>query len=128
MGQNQEKDRVFLGKPVIGIPDEWENPVIGFCTDYEKDVPVIFNYITNHEEVVEYKVFDFNEQRFQLVLKIDPFELASFVYAEDCGEEIYRRQKKVFILKPEQVLEALRKNGFWERLKQYRMARLTQKR
>lgn len=116
-----DKDISFFDdKPVIAIPDEWNNPIIGFVNAIEGDRLRIHDYIRDMEIIVGYRTFIFTEQRFQLILKLDPFELCSILYPEQCMEESFTMDKNVFLLKPTEINNLLRDRGFWQDLKEYR--------
>lgn len=119
----EDKDiEFFIDKPVIVITNEWRNPIIGFVNDIdkEKNSLVVYDYISDKEVTVNSRTFIFTEQRYQLVIKLDPFELCSILYPEECFETDFRKDKREFLLNPEEINSRLRQNCFWKDLLEYR--------
>lgn len=113
----------FDDKPVIVIPNEWRNPIIGFVNKISEKTLIVYDYIEDKEVEAYWRTFIFTEQRYQLVLKLDPFELCSILYPEDCLETDFRKEKKQYLLKPEDINKRLRENYFWRDLLDYREER-----
>lgn len=116
--------QVLINKPVISVPDEWSDIIIGICTDYKDGLFVIRDFISGEELEVNYKTYVFTEQRFQCVLKVDRFDLCSLIYPEQCVEEEFKRDKNIYLLKPHEVNTKLRTNGFWEVLLEYKQSKI----
>lgn len=112
----------MLGKPVICVSNEWENPVIGFAqeiiyiTKENQPMLVIKDYLTMEENMSFGKVFSYTEQRFKALFKLDPFERCSLIYTNFYSEEEFVKNKIGVSNSLEEVVETLTKNGFYERL------------
>lgn len=109
----------FYDKPVIMIPNEWRNPVIGFVNEVRDGNLVIHDYVTDSEFVGCYRTFIFTAQRYQLVLKLDPFEICSLIYPEECLEDAFIKEKNTYLLSSEDINARLRDNEFWRDLREY---------
>lgn len=85
--QNDTRDKIemdilhsMLGKPVIGIGNEWENPLIGTMVDIDyitkahRPVPVIHNVLTGETHITLCKITPFTMQRFTALMKLTPYE------------------------------------------------------
>lgn len=72
--------KMMIGKPVIGISNEWENPVIGtvigieFITQAQQPIPIVRCAITGKEFITFSKVMPFTMQRFEALMKLNPYE------------------------------------------------------
>lgn len=113
----------MLGKPVICVSNEWENPVIGFAqeiiyiTKSEQPMLVIKDYLTMTENMSFGKVFSYTEQRFIALFKLDPFERCSLIYTNFYNEEEFSKNKIGQTNTLEEVQSILTKNGFYEKMK-----------
>ena len=107
----------LVGKPVICISNEWENPVVGvaqkvdFITKGDCPVLVVKDYFSNEEKMIMGKSFLYTEQRFNAVFKLSPFELCSLIYGYI--DDFDKEKKSALATKDEYVAE-LKKNGFFE--------------
>lgn len=118
--KNKEESYSLENKPVISIPDTWIDPIIGLCTEQSKDgVFTIRDFVSNNEVKVKYKTYFFTTQRLQFVLKSNRFDLCSVLYPENALEEIYQKEKTIYLLKIPEITNRLRNNGFWDILIQY---------
>ncbi len=90
---------MMVGKPIIGISNEWADPIIGFavCVDYvtesKNPVLIVKNYLTGKEVMLMGSVYYYSEQRFNALAKLDPFEICSIVYHNSCGEHDFEKNK-----------------------------------
>lgn len=72
--------RSLMGKAVIGISNEWENPLIGtmvdvdFITKAMRPVPVVHNVLTGETHITFAKIMPFTMQRFVAIMKLTPYE------------------------------------------------------
>lgn len=70
----------LLNKPVIGISNEWENPLVGtvvdidFITQARCPVPIVRDALTGEDHIALCKIMPFTIQRFQAVMKLTPYE------------------------------------------------------
>ena len=116
----------FINRAVISIPDEWINPYIGLCTDVKNDDEFhIRDFVSGAEVVSKYKTFLFTEQRFQTVIKTDRFDLCSLLYPEQFKDTEFKKKKEIYLLKPHEINNRLRSNGFWEILLEIKEANNT---
>ena len=105
----------FINRPVISVPNEWVDPIIGLCTDVKNDNEFyIRDFVSGTEVVSKHKTFLFTEQRFQTVIKTDRFDLCSLLYPDEFGDKEFKKKKEVFPLKPHEINNKLRANGFWD--------------
>lgn len=71
---------LLLGHPVIAIPNEWCNPVIGFVTKIQSvsiinnPVPVIHDYVENREVLSMAIVRFYSDQLFDVMVRLTPLE------------------------------------------------------
>ncbi len=111
----------FVNKPVICLSNEWKNPIIGygtridFITQAMNPVLCVHNYLDGQEYVVLGSVFHFNEQRFNALFKLNPFELCSFIYGRYMADEFDKAISEERNGK-EEIQELLETNGFYKRL------------
>lgn len=111
--------RCLMNKPIIGISNEWENPLIGtvidieFITKAKNPVPVIRCAVTGKDFVSLCKVMPFTMQRFEAVMKLTPYERWCLI--DDQNEFEYRvgdprKLPKLYSL--EEYINVLRRKGF----------------
>lgn len=113
----------FIGKPVICISNEWENPVIGFGTQIQlitkaqNPVLVVHDYVTGQDLIVMGKVFVYTSQRFNTLMKLTPFELMSFVYSnyeDDIHKDVKSERETKTV-----IIGKLIASGFFIKLGEY---------
>ena len=114
----------FINRAVISIPNEWVDPIIGLCTDVKNNNEFyIRDFVSGTEVISKHKTFLFTEQRFQAVIKMDRFDLCSLLYPEEFVDTEFKKKKEVFLLKPHEINNKLRANGFWDILLEIKEAR-----
>lgn len=113
---------MMIGKPVIYIPNEWCNPIIGFgkCIDFitkaKTPVLIVEDYITGEDKLILSVPFYFSEQRFNAFAKLDPFELCSIVFKNSAWMEPFEKEKSGTFDGYDVLLEKLKKTDFFERI------------
>ena len=113
--------KTFVGKPVIGISNEWDTPIIGFgsrvdfVSQAKNPVLCVLNYLDGQEYLNLGYVYHFTQQRFDALFKIDPFELCSFIYGRYCEGE-FNKEKRDEVKGKEEVKQLLEAHGFYDRL------------
>lgn len=70
----------LIGKPVIGYGNEWDDPLIGIVTRMElislskEPMAVVKDIINNNEVLAFCNIMPFTRQRFNAIMKLDPYE------------------------------------------------------
>lgn len=110
--------QLLIGKPVIFIPNEWEEMVVGIVEeiDTSKYSPIVtvFDYISNEHRTFIGFPFAYNTQRLHAFLKLDPYERFSIVYGRNFPD-VQRKPKLKEHISHE--LTMLRKHGFFKKLR-----------
>lgn len=113
---------LMIGKPVISISNEWNNPTIGFgkriefITRAKIPVLIIEDYVSGNDMMVLSVPFYFSEQRFNAFAKLDPFELCSIVFKNSAWMEPFEKEKSGTFDGYDVLLEKLKKTDFFERI------------
>lgn len=124
---NNQPPNILVNKPVISIPDNWSDIIIGVCTQCTDDgFYIIRDFVSGTDVEVNYLTYIFTEQRFQMALKNDRFDLCSFLYPDEFMDSEFRKEKEMYLLKPHEINNRLKANGFWEILMEYRQKSQTQ--
>lgn len=77
--------KLMIGKPVICVGNEWEDLVIGIVTDIDfitqakNPIPIVKDILTGKEFITFAKVMPFTMQRFNALVKLDPYERWSVI-------------------------------------------------
>lgn len=116
----------FVGKPVISFSNEWENPIIGFCTEItfitkaQNPVLMVKDYLTGETLMVLGKTFIYTEERFNAVMKLSPWELLGIAFSYPWAEASNATRKKIGVTDtPVVVREKLEESGFYKDLRNY---------
>lgn len=110
----------MIGKKVICISNEWENPIIGIVkevitiTKANNPVAIVIDYLTMKEIMVLGKIYPYTEQRFEAILKLSPFELCSLIYSNFYYNEEFKKDKIGCINTKEEIKKILDNNKFNE--------------
>lgn len=113
---------LLVGKPVIAISNEWDNPVVGFAKEItlvskaNNPYLVIHDYLTDQEVIPLGKVFFYTEQRFEAVMKLDPFELCCLLYTNTFSDRTYVKEIRQQRDTREVIIQKLTESGFYERV------------
>lgn len=108
----------LVGKPVIVISNEWDNPIVGiasrieFITLGKCPILIVKNYIDGIEYMTFGKVFAFSSQKLRAVFKLSPFELCSLIYYQYAHVE-FNKDIRHELIDYETVLSKLTANGFF---------------
>lgn len=113
----------MVGKPIISVCNEWDDPVVGFATEiqYIGDSPLLVgkDYVTGKEVLMFSKTFGYTEQRFAAFMKLDPFERACLIY--DCDAITpFDKYKRETVHTEAEIVAMLTANGFYEELAKFR--------
>lgn len=116
---------MLVGKPVISISNEWDNPIIGFVKNIEfiskaqNPVFIIHDYVNNEEVMVLGITYGYTEQRFNALMKLDPFETCSLIFQNYCSSSLkpFEKVKSGVRDTKENIIQKLQKNGFYTKLK-----------
>lgn len=114
----------YIGKPVIAVPNEWDNPIIGvakeivFITKEQTPMLVIEDYITGKEYMPFGVVMGFTEQRFKALAKLEPFEICSIIYRNSCGLGTFDKNKSGTFSGYDALHEKLLKTDFYKIVEQ----------
>ena len=112
-----------IGTPLIRVPNEWDNPVVGFGRRIEmignSPILVIHDYISNTETIGGGVCFDFSEQKLDILLRLDPFEAWAFLAHNSVRFENYNKNRTGTRNSSEEILKALHDNGFFARWEEF---------
>ena len=113
-----------VGTPLIRIPNEWDNPVIGFGRRIEmvgnSPILVIHDYVRNSHIMGGGVCFDFSEQKLDILLRLDPFEAWAFLAHNHVGHHNYDKNRTGVRDSADEILRKLRYNGFFERWEEFK--------
>lgn len=117
----------LLGKPVISISNEWDNPIVGFVTNIEflskaqNPTFVIQDYVSNEKVIVMGITYGYTEQRFNALMKLDPFETCSLIYQNYCSTSLnpFEKNKSGIRESKEMIIQKLKENGFYQKLNNF---------
>ena len=108
-----------IGRPVIVVPNEWDNPVIGFGDSImevgSSQVLVVKNYLSMEKVVCGGVRMDFSMQRLEVALALNPYQLWAITAHNSVGHHDFDKPKSGERWDRERILEALHRNGFFER-------------
>lgn len=113
---------LLVGKPVIAVGNDWSNPVIGIGLEVvgisKANNPhlVIKDYVTGEEVMPFGAVMEYNETRFEALMKLTPAEITSLVYRHSTPQA-FRDDQKEQRDSREIILQKLTTNGFFESIK-----------
>lgn len=113
---------LLVGKPVIAISNEWDNPVVGFAKEItlvskaNNPYLVVHDYLTGQEVIPLGKVFFYTEQRFDAVMKLDPFELCSLLYTNSFSDRTFVKDIRQQRDSREDLIQKLTESGFYDRV------------
>lgn len=113
-----------IGTPLIRVPNEWENPVIGFGQRVEvignSPVLVIHDYVRNTETIGGGVCFDFSEQKLDILLRLNPFEAWAFLAHNSVGHHNYEKNRSGVRDNAADILKKLHDNGFFARWEEFK--------
>jgi hypothetical protein len=109
----------LLHKPVICVGNEWENPLIGVVEDIEfitkahQPVLIVKDILTDKSVITFAKTFAFTTQRFDALMKLDPFERWCLVDGDsEYNYKVEYREKKPKLLTRQEYLTILQRKNF----------------
>lgn len=111
----------YIDKPIISISNEWDTPVIGFVTGItyitkaNHPALLVTDYITMKEVIVTNKTFAYTKQRFEAILKLDPYELCTLFYSYDNSYNEYTGVKSGVRISNDEIKNTLTENRFFEK-------------
>lgn len=113
-----------VGRPVIVVPNEWDNPVIGFGHSImevgSSQVLVVEDYLTMEQVWCGGVRMDFSEQRLEVALTLDPYQLWA-ITAHNCGgHEDFHKPRSGQRWGRQRIMDTLEKNGFFERWRAFK--------
>lgn len=115
---------VQVGTPLIRVPNEWDNPVIGFGRRIDmignSPILVIHDYISNTDTIGGGVCFDFSEQKLEILLRLDPFEAWAFLAHNNVGHHNYDKNRTGVRDSADDILKKLRYNGFFDRWEEFK--------
>lgn len=113
-----------IGAPLIRVPNEWDNPVIGFGQRVEvighSPVLVIRDYVRNADTMGGGVCFDFSEQKLDILLRLNPFEAWAFLAHNSVGHHNYEKNHSGVRDSADDILKKLRDNGFFTRWEEFK--------
>lgn len=108
-----------IDRPVIIVPNEWDNPVVGFGKSIMSvgcsQVLVVHNYLSMDDVICGGVRMDFSEQRLDVCLSLDPYQLWAITAHNSVGNEDFNKPKSGERWPKEKVMQALEDNGFFTR-------------
>ena len=116
----------MVGAPVIVVPNEWANPVIGFgvsvMTVGRSSLLVIRDYLAMEEVWCGGVQMDFSEQRLEVALSLDPFQLWAITAHNSVDHHDFEKAKTGERWERQRILDTLHANGFFERWNEFRQS------
>lgn len=110
----------YIGKPVISISNEWDDPIIGigkeivFISKANTPKLVIEDYISGKEYMPLGIIMGFTEQRFKALSKLDPFEICSLLYRNNHVFSAFKKNKSGTFSGYDSLHEKLMKTDFYQ--------------
>jgi len=111
--------QTYIDKPVICIPNEIDNPVVGIATrinNYNSNchILVVHDYITNQEKIVFSKTFPYTEDLLNNIYNNDIELILELIYGKTNIEDIDTKLQVEYSLKD--IKRILKDNGFYDEL------------
>lgn len=109
----------LVNKPVIAVGNDWSNPVIGIgmfvqgVSKANRPHLVIKDYVSGEEVMPFGAVMEYNETRFEAIMKLTPAEITSLVYRHSTPQAVREDQKEQRDSR-EIILQKLTTNGFFD--------------
>lgn len=125
MAQRQHYRRVdmdiMIGKPVILVPNEWCDPIIGFVVRVEQfnsnssPMAVVQDELSGEERVCGGVMMGYSNQRLQMALDLDPYQLWAITAhnAHEGGD--FDKPKSGVRSSKEAIMAKLESTGFFAR-------------
>jgi hypothetical protein len=110
---------VLVGKPVIAVGNDWSNPVIGMglfvqgISKANRPHLVIKDYVSGEEVMPFGAVMEYNDTRFEAIMKLTPAEITSLVYRHSTPQAVREDQKEQRDSR-DVILQKLTANGFFD--------------
>lgn len=121
----------YIGTPVIIVPNEWDNPVIGFGKSIaaigSSAILVVQNYLTMQDTWCGGVRMDFSEQRLEIALSLDPYQLWAITAHNAVGHENFDKPKSGQRWGRQRILDALTANGFFQRWEDFKAQQSAQR-
>lgn len=121
------KMKSYSDAPIIVVPNEWSNPIVGFAKKIEVKasnnyVLLIDNYLSEPiQEVISNGIpMHYSAQRLEVVLSLDPYQLFAIAGHEYHGRGNFDRPKLGVRWDKERCMEVLKSNDFFERLEKFK--------
>ena len=113
----------LIGAPVIVVPNEWTNPIIGFGHSImmvgRSPVLVIDDGVTGTMMTCGGVKMDYSDQRLEIVLGLNPYELWAITAHNAVGHNDYDKPKTGTRSSAEDIRAALDRNGFFVRWREF---------
>lgn len=128
--ERRHSNTVLLYHPVIHIPNEWSNPVIGFVDRVEYDTEckcialAINDAITGTPRLVLGDVLVFSEQKLIALSKLDPFERWALHAFHAVGCNDFEKAKSDTALMGNDLMQAVMASSFLPEWLAYRKLHL----
>lgn len=109
----------LVGKAVIGVSNEWENPLIGtvikleMITRANQPIPVVRCAVTGKEFITFCKVMPFTMQRFEALMKLNPYERWCLVDNQNEFEHRHLQSTMPDLFTYQDYMKVLTRNGFF---------------
>lgn len=115
-----------VGSPLLVIPNEWDNPIVGFGHSVQdlghSCLLIVTNYLTMEEVWCGGVVMGFSNQRLEAALALDPFQLWALCAHHAVGHEDVDKPKTGERWDRARILDTLERNGFFERWQAFQAA------
>lgn len=109
----------MVGKPVIAVPNEWTNPVIGFVShvDYIGHSPVLWidDEIRGEKRTCGGVIMGFSYQRLDMALTLDPYQLWAITAHNSVDFGDFEKPHSGERWSKEKIMDKLREGDFFER-------------
>lgn len=111
--------RAMVGAPVICLPNEWDNPIIGFGNRIEfianasQPILMVDDCIRGTERTSFGGWFLFSEQKLHALAKLDPYERWVVHSKYATGHELYDKPRIADALMGEALVSKVMESPFW---------------
>lgn len=111
-----------LGTPIIAVPNEHENMIIGFVVEHDTisqaktPIAIVFDYVRNKEILLLPKAYPYNESFARTISELHPDDRHVLFYGH---EKNFSSIDEQTIIGWEKMRERLEENGFFKELNAY---------
>lgn len=117
----------WLNTPVIIVPNEWTDPIIGFVSRVEcvgkSTALVVFDELRQKEMMCGGVLMGYSNQRLQVALDLDPYQLWAITAHNNVDFGDFDKPKSGVRQNKKDILRQLDASGFFERVASFETKR-----